>query len=329
VAGLAAADTLARNGLKVELFEKCAAIGGHAAQFTCKATDRCVKCGACMVDDLVRRTVGAPHIRFHLNSTIEEVVPQSGFTIGYTAESGMQKMRVDAVLLAIGFQAFDPRLKPYGYGQLENVLTNLDVERRLKSDVRLTRPSDGKPPEKIAFIQCVGSRDAQLHHLWCSKVCCSSALRMAQRIRHLNRNTAVTVFHIDIQTFGKDFQPFYDRMRQELSFVRAIPGDIVAAEDKGCKVSYFDPLGGRAEEAVFDMVVLSVGMIPAADHSNAAQWVNWPLSADGFFDESRRPAGIFSAGAANGPMNIAESIAGGARAAWQIVEFLRQGGEGV
>jgi heterodisulfide reductase subunit A2 len=327
VAGLAAAEILARSGLLVELFEKNATLGGHAAQFTCKATERCVKCGACTVNDFMRRTSGAPTIRFHLNSTIESIVLESGFTIISAAESGIRQVRVDAVLLATGFQAFDPRHTPYGYGHLQNVLTNLDVERRLKRDLRLTRPSDGKPPQKLAFIQCVGSRDAQLHHLWCSKVCCSSALRMAQRIRHLHQDTQVTLFYIDIQTFGKDFQMFYERMRKDLRFVRAIPGDIVAAEDNGCKISYFDPTSGRAEEAVFDMAVLSVGVTPGADHPRFAQWLKWPLSPEGFFDNATRPPGIFSAGAATGPMNIAESIASSTRAAWQIVEFLGQRGE--
>ncbi len=328
-AGLAAAETLARLGASVEVVEKRAVTGGHAAHFTCKATDTCVKCGACLVNDLQRRTAEAARIRFHLNSAVERTESGQVFRVSLANEKGQNEFDADAILIAIGFKIFDARNKPYGYGYLENVLTNFDLEQRLKNDFHLKRPSDGKIPETIAFIQCVGSRDAQLRHLWCSKFCCASSLRMAQRIRHLHPQTKVTVFYIDIQTFGKEFQAFYDRMRRELVFVRAIPGDITDAEGNGCKVSYFDPSSGRSEEAVFDMVVLSSGITPSTDHQSIARLLKLPLSAEGFFQEAGQPAGIFSAGAAVEPMTIAESVASGTRAAWQIAEYLRQRGKGI
>lgn len=325
-AGLAAADTLARHGIAVDLIEKSTRPGGHAVQLTCKATSACVTCGACLVSDFLRRTAGSPDIRWHLNQAVQNI--RSGQTFSLHLEAAGRHTPIDAaaILIAIGFQVYDASAKPYGYGRLANVLTNLDLERRLKQHARIERPSDGTPPRSIAFIQCVGSRDARLNHLWCSRFCCASALRMARRIRHLHPETEVTVFYIDIQTFGKDFQTAYAQMRQELRFIRAIPGDIVAAEADGCAVNYFDPDSGKARETVFDLVVLSTGMTPSPDHARLAKLLDWPLAAHGFFPEEGRPDGVFCAGAAQGPMTIAESVASGTRAAWRIIEYLRERG---
>ncbi|MBW2365724.1 MAG: hypothetical protein JRF25_11850, partial [Deltaproteobacteria bacterium] len=89
----------------------------------------------------------------------------------------------NAVILATGFKPFNPVDKPYGYGKFKNVITNLDMERMLRRDGRAIKPSNGVEADRIAFIQCVGSRDAKLNHLWCSKVCCGSALRMAGLVK--------------------------------------------------------------------------------------------------------------------------------------------------
>ena len=94
-----------------------------------------------------------------------------------------EERQTDALVFATGFKPFDPRDKPYGYGIFKNVVTNLDLEKMLRKTGRLERPSDGAAPARMAFIQCVGSRDAKLGHLWCSKVCCGSALRMARLLK--------------------------------------------------------------------------------------------------------------------------------------------------
>ena len=133
--------------------------------------------------------------------------------------------------MATGYTPFDPRDKPkWGYGVLPNVITALELERmiRLEGDVR--RPSDGRRPERLAFIQCVGSRDLTLDHLFCSRVCCGYALRMGKAIRHRWPEVEPYVFYMDLQNFGKDFIPAYEEAKDSLTLIRGIPGSIGPAE---------------------------------------------------------------------------------------------------
>ncbi len=102
------------------------------------------------------------------------------------------------------------------------------------------RPSDHALPASVAFIQCVGSRDLHLNHPFCSQVCCAYALRMANLIKHKNPQTEVTIFYMDIQTFGKDFSLFMERSKKQIRFIRAIPGEIQKAENDQVLLTFQD-----------------------------------------------------------------------------------------
>ena len=247
--------------------------------------------------------------------------------IALTAGSRSGAAHVDAILAATGFAPYNPSAKPYGYGRFQNVMTSLDVERRLRTQVVLTRPSDGKPVERMAFIHCVGSRDAALGHSWCSKICCGSALRMARLIRSRQPGVQITSFYMDVQTFGKDFNTFYPAVQEEIEMVRAIPGDILCSEDGDLQAVYFDAKERKSVEAIFDMIVLSVGLTPPPDNVGLAKILHWPLDSSGFMMSHRaaaasNPPGVFMAGAAIGPMSIAESISSSEQAVWDIVRYL-------
>ncbi len=233
------------------------------------------------------------------------------------------------MLIATGFTAFDPSPKPYGYGKMPDVITTLEAERILKRQSVLKRPSNGMAPEKIAFIQCVGSRDHQLGHNWCSKICCGSALRMARLIQHRSPSVEVTIFYIDVQTFGRDFESFYAQSRSQIRMVRAIPGDIFPAENNRLRVAYFDPRKAEAAEALFDMVLLATAITPGDDNRLLAEMTGLPLGDTGFFlpqDAARgdRIQGFFTAGTALGPMSISESIASAQEAVAAVLAFLAQ-----
>ena len=388
VAGLTAALELAQMNLRTTIIEKENFPGGHAIRFTCKATEACVKCGACVVEEKLKCALAHPDITIQTGSKVCKVEKSGAFSVTFESSPvvidpqkcnncgvcfqkcpfdaidrgssahqspwyalNREKCRyildgsctlcqaecpekaisldeqkathtasADAVLIATGFQAFDPIDKPYGYGRFPNVITNLELEQLLRRKGAVLRPSDDQIPERIAFIQCVGSRDAKLGHLWCSKVCCASALRMARLIKKRRPETDLTVFYMDIQTYGKDFDLFYDESKEEIHFQRAIPADIYPDKEDQLLVTFFDPSTRKSRQEQFDLVVLSVGLLPGPDNPNLGDIFGLNVSGDGFLynSDERNVDGVFVTGTARGPMSIAESIANAGQAAWQV-----------
>jgi heterodisulfide reductase subunit A len=236
-------------------------------------------------------------------------------------------IEADAVLIAIGFQPFNPKDKPYGYGRFKNVVTGLDLERMIKRTGCVKKPSDNKTPEQIAFVQCVGSRDAKLNHLWCSKVCCGSALRMARLIKERQPETKITFFYMDVQTFGKDFEQFYRETRENIRMIRAIPGDFYEMDDQRLKVNFVNNLTHETMEELFDLVVLSVGITPMEDIGTMSRMFKIGPDEFGFLKTDGKEIlvfknGVFTAGTVQGPMSISETIAGAGSAVWKIVKYL-------
>jgi len=321
IAGLTAANQLAAMNISTILVEKQGTVGGHAARYTCKATDACVKCGACLVVEACRSALANPAVEVYSNSRIDGVERKADrfrFRIANDSAAPEEDLtrEADAVILASGFQAFDPHAKPYGYGQLPNVVTNLELEWMLREKSIPARPTDQRQPERMAFVQCVGSRDRQLGHLWCSKICCASALRMARLIKARCPEVDITFFYIDIQTFGKDFENFLARVREDFNLVRTLPGDVFGAEDGRLRVTYFDPAQRQGQEDLFDLLVLSVGITPDAQNLQLARLFQLEPEPTGFWPIATG-SGVFCAGTACGPMSIAESIVSGKQAALQ------------
>ena len=328
VAGLSAALELAGLGIGVEIVEKADEPGGHAGQFACKATDTCAKCGACIVEEKIKSALLNPKINIHTGVQLDGIQKQDRFSADFTDKKGEKhSLMADAVILATGFHAFEPVNKPYGYGMFNNVITNLELERMLRKNGSIIRPSDQKVPGRLAMIQCVGSRDEKLNHLWCSKVCCGSALRMARLIKSRQPAVEITFFYMDIQTFGKDFQTFYPKVQNDVKMIRAIPGDIYRTEDDRLRVNYFLAGSEKGIEDLFEMVVLSVGIIPGLDNSALAAMLDVPLDSSGFFSGSGdngkdESSAVFHTGTTKGPMSIADAVADAGRVAWEVVLYL-------
>ncbi|MCP3951084.1 MAG: CoB--CoM heterodisulfide reductase iron-sulfur subunit A family protein [Desulfobacterales bacterium] len=396
VAGLTAASEMADLDIDVEIIEQSDFPGGHAIGYTCKATDQCVKCGACMVEEKLDRVVQNPKIKLMAGTRIQDISNANGFSVtlqkkpafidpvkcsncGICLEKCPEKgavtqgfskshtpfyaisgekclylqgqscsvcretcpesainldavettasTRADALILATGFTPFSPGGKPYGYGKFKNVITNLEMERLLRRNGRVLKPSSGTEVEHIAFIQCVGSRDAKLNHLWCSKVCCGSALRMAGLVKARQPETRITFFYMDVQTFGRDFELFYDKIREDVRLIRAIPGDIYPAAEDQLRVTFFDNASSESVQEAFDMVVLSVGMTPCDGMAQTVETLKLPLAETGFAKQTGQGGltpekGIFTAGAVTGPMSISESIASAGKTAFDVVKYL-------
>jgi heterodisulfide reductase subunit A len=234
-------------------------------------------------------------------------------------------------VVASGFQAFDPVNRPrYGYGINRNLITALDLERMLREKGEVVRPSDNKAPERIAFIQCVGSRDHQLHHGFCSQVCCGYAMRMAEAIHYRRPNIEIAIFYMDIQNCGKGFSRFYERCKDHIRFVRFMPGDIFQGGGDQLVLCYANEQDGYAIRETFDLVVLSVGIMPGVSNVGLADMLKIDLdehgflaSADSLDDTSTSQPGIFLAGTAQGPKDIADSMAQAGRAARKVAQYLR------
>ena len=332
ISGLAAAADLASTGIGALIVEKKPHLGGYAAQYACKATSACVKCGACLVDQKMQQVIENPNIEIMTASTVGRIARDESFTveIEQSKNGTFERLsrKVDAVIVATGFKPFDPWSKPYGYKAFSNVITNLELESILRQSSVALRPSDNRPPERMAFFQCVGSRDAKLGHLWCSRICCASALRLSRLIKMRCPQTDISFFYIDIQTFGKEFEPFYQTVQSELRMIRAIPGDIYPAENDRLKVTYYDAAEKQIHDELFDLIVLSVGITPSEDNRSMAELLQLEIGDEGFLKSldqttAAAPQGVFAAGTACGPMSIADSIASAGQVALAAAAYVR------
>jgi heterodisulfide reductase subunit A len=242
-----------------------------------------------------------------------------------------ENLEVDAVVVATGFTPFDPAIKgTYRYQDLANVVSGLDLEKGKRANGKVLRPSDGKAPKKVAFIQCVGSRDERLGNLWCSQVCCPYALRTAQSMKYKDPELDITVFYMDIQNTGNDFPVFFQQCKDEMKFVRNIPVDMYKTEEDRIRTRFMASEGSsEAVEDEFDLVVLSIGIMPGKDNDALSKQVGAPLNSDGFFasaDKLNRAVtgqeGVFVAGTASGPKTIAESIVNAGQSAGEVMKYL-------
>ncbi|MBW1676106.1 MAG: (2Fe-2S)-binding protein, partial [Deltaproteobacteria bacterium] len=246
------------------------------------------------------------------------------------------ELNVGSIILAPGFDTFDPsRYTQYRYAKHPNVVTALEFERILSSSGpyrgELLRPSDKREPEKIAWLQCVGSRDTHhCDHSYCSSVCCMYAIKEAVIAReHSHNNLDCAIFFMDIRTHGKDFERYYNRaMEGGIRFIRSrIPTveEIPGTED--LEVSYTDEAGNLIDEK-FDLVVLSTGMEIPKDTIEMAHKFGLHLTPDSFVESSSfRPVstsrpGIFVSGCFHSPKDIPSSVTDASAAAAQAGALL-------
>lgn len=240
-------------------------------------------------------------------------------------------LKVGAIILATGFDLFNPLRKPeYGYGRLRNVLTSMELERMLTPDGptrgRLVRPSDGKPAGKTAFIQCVGCRDEQTN-IYCSRICCMITLKQALLVKKNNPSMEVTVYYIDIRAGGKEYETIFRMAREKgVRFIRGRPSG-VEEENGMLKIRVEDTLSGEIIEELYDLVVLAIGMQPSEGTDRLGEILRVPRDQYGFFMEAHiklKPVetvvnGIFLAGSCAGPTDIPMTIARGHAAASKIL----------
>ena len=237
------------------------------------------------------------------------------------------EIEVGAIIVSPGYEAFDPRLKgEYGYGRIKNVITSLEFERLSSASGpyhgELLRPSDGKSPKRIAWIQCVGSRDAIIGNTYCSSVCCTYAIKQVVLAKEHDSDIEATIFYKDIRTFGKGFEQYY-QMAKDMPGVRFIWGmaSIVreSPETRNIVIRYCSS-GSEVRDEEFDLVVLSVGLTPSPNTGELAEALHIELNPYGFCNTGvfspgeTSLMGIYASGAFRCPMDIPEAVASGSGA---------------
>ena len=258
--------------------------------------------------------------------------------VTYDDQKQTRELQVGALILAPGFEEFDARLRgEYGYGRFPNVVTSIEFERILSASGpfkgRVQRPSDGDIPTRVAFIQCVGSRDAAHGRGYCSSVCCMHATKEAVIAKEHMSQVEPTIFYMDMRAYGKDFDKYVERaegeygvryIRHMVSLIREDPHTAnLLLKYEAEPVLDVRPGNGQMVEEEFDLVVLSVGFEPSPGVRDLADRLGIELNEYGFCQtdlftpvSTSRP-GIFVCGAFAEPKDIPETVmqASGAAAA--------------
>ena len=322
-AGLAAAHALARVGQRSILVDKAERLGGAPIL---SGYAKLVPSG-----EWAKDAIGGMVERVEHDSLVEVHTGTSVRTFGggpgnfMAALSDGRTVQAGAAILCTGFTHFDSLNKPeWGFGTFPDVVTTTQVEQMISSGKGVRCLSDGRKPERVAILLCVGSRDRQIGREWCSKICCTVSANLAMEIREELPDCHVYIYYMDIRTFGLYETKYYWRSQEEFK-VKYIKSRIAEVTSDGKKliIKGEDTLVKRPITIPFDMVVHAIGMDPNVDNKTIAEVFGVALEPHGFLArgnsygntaETSR-AGVFVAGAATGPETIDDSIAQGHAAA--------------
>ena len=336
IAGLQTALDLDEFGISSIVLESGAEVGGLL-----KRLDKLFPtndCADCVLSGRLEEAALRPRIRIMRNARLLSLSGEVGgfeATIAVTPSEGVsneETVCAGAVVLATGCEAFDASLKPeWGYGRFPNVVTSLEFEEWMRPGRTSTRgflrPSDGKVPQKIAFLQCVGSRDETCGRGYCSSVCCAFAVKEAVSARELAPEVKSTLFFMDIRAHDKDLDSYFDRARaqHDLTFEYARIAAIEEVNGTRNLRLVYESENGTYRDEQFDLVVLSIGLGPSEEAQRLARMLDVDLDrygfcrTDDFFPVKTSRRGIYVCGSFQGPKDVAESLVQASAAATACV----------
>lgn len=326
VAGLEAASSLAAFGIKVTLIEKEAQLGGHVGQW----------------DRLFPSRRPAKEITAYMTGRLSEnVTVLTGKEIQKIDQSenvwrvllnDSNILVADALLLATGFDLFEARKKEeYGYGIYDNVITSADLEKKFATEGQVVN-AQGKVPEKVGFVHCVGSRDEKVGNLYCSRVCCVTAVKQAVEISEMIPGCEVFCYYMDLRMFGLDFEALYKESQEKwgVHFIRGRLSEAFENQDGSVMVKVEDTLASRPLKMKVDLLVLMSGMVTSSGTKKLVEMLKLNTDENRFLEPVDRQLqanetgipGIFLAGTCTSPKSIDETIADSRAAALRILEYL-------
>lgn len=334
-AGLEAARSVAELGGEVILLEKRERLGGTPDRENyAKLTHHWRDASEAMAE-LVNAVASHPNVQVKVQAEVKGMSGSAGsFTVEIEAGGVAKSLNVGAVIIATGFQHFDPgrATQYYNYYSFPDVITLTDLEKMLKEH-NVVRPSNGQPPKKIAFIQCVGSRDRQIGNEYCSKVCCGIASKQAIELREQLPDSKVMIFYIDMRMYGYWENEIYWKAQEQykVNYIKGVISEVLRKGDQ-LLIRGEDTTMSRPMEVTMDMVVLSVGMEPSAGTRAIAQLFGVKQNKYGFIEAGGESGldtvatsvpGIFVAGAAAGPADLNDSISSAGLAAARAMALVR------
>lgn len=323
--GLSTAFHCAEAGYKVVVIEKKEELGGYFREL--KRQFPTNTCGVCFMHPSYPSY--CPHIEGERHPNIERVTStelievkriNGEIDLKLRNADGERELTASILVFATGFEIFDVSKKPeYGGGIYENTISSLDMERKIYEYA-----ATGETPDfgKIAYIQCVGSRDLKVGRPYCSSFCCMFAIKQALLLKELNDKLDITIFYMDIRAFGKGYERYYiDAKERGIKFVRSAVATVRKRPSSG-KLELIYTKDGNAAEEVFDTVVLSQGV--SYDEKLLKLFNGLGISPD-FYTESpflnrKISENIYITGTAFEPMDIPDSVIDGAYVASQIIE---------
>lgn len=334
--GLEAARTVASLGHPVLLVERRPRLGGtpDAEQYA-KLTHG-FRDAETALGELIEAVRQNPLVEVLTRAEVTDCQGDVGnFLVTIQTTHGARRQPVGAIIVATGFQHFDPgrETQLYNYYSFPDVVTLSDMEAMLKAH-QVVRPSNGQPPERVAFIQCVGSRDRQIGNEFCSKVCCGIASKQAIEIKQQLPNARVFIFYIDMRMYGYWENELYWPAQEQykVNYVKGIVSEILPKGDR-LLIRGEDTTMGRPMEITVDLVVLSVGMEPSTGTRQIAKLLGLAQNKYGYIEAggpggldpvaTSRP-GIFVVGAAARPADLDDTFATAGLAAARAVATIRQ-----
>jgi heterodisulfide reductase subunit A len=238
-----------------------------------------------------------------------------------------------AVIICTGFTHFDPgrETQKYGYYEHDDVITLVDAEKMMRAG-NFVRPSNGQKPKRVAFIQCVGSRDRQIGNEYCSKVCCGISSKQAIEIRQLVPDCKVFIFYIDMRMYGYWENEIYwpAQEKYKVNYIKGIATEIVKKGDQ-LVVKGEDTTLRRPMEVPMDIVILAVGMEPSEGTKKVADIFGLKKNKYGFIETTGGPMntvatevpGVFAAGASTGPADLEDCVSSAGAAAMKAIAAIR------
>lgn len=319
ISGCSSAQALASEGYKILLVEKSSKLGGKVAEMGCKAVDFCLNCGVCLAAGLWKNVAGNDHITILFETDILDCTSVNGkFNITIRSPHGMKTYSARKIIVAAGYSYAGKTRSTNVEISGGNYITGDELEKLVKDrDPAIF----SETPEKIAFIQCYGSRDNTQKASYCSRVCCAYAGRSARLIRKIHPDTSIDMFYMDMQNVGRGCSE-KDLIQSGISIIRSRPEKISGKNGK--TTVQYESDGLKQNE--YDQIILSCGIAPSEDSEKLAEFFGLGFDPYGFLREVRNGdvTGVYIAGCVGGPRRIEEARSEAIQVAARIAVILSE-----